>query len=162
MFIYKGWHSFGRKEKWVLAFICLLQTMRFGARYIFSLNLGLFGQTVFSMYFHIKRTVDDSLNLSLTVDWRIRIITKDVEHMTFIHLIIFIMNIIILAGPWNTRTFHRVIAYHSINGHQNQGFSFYWPHKWGLSVIPLHPVLKDMGQCYCYRKRKLCKLERDP
>lgn len=25
MFIYKGWHSFGRKEKWVLVLICLLQ-----------------------------------------------------------------------------------------------------------------------------------------
>lgn len=103
--------SFGRKEKWVLVLICLLQTMRFGACYIFSLNLGLFCQTVFSMYFHTERTVDDFLNLSLTVDWRIRIITKDVEQMTFIHLIIFIMNIIILADPWNTRTFHWVIAY---------------------------------------------------
>lgn len=111
MFIYKGWHSFGRKEKWVLALICLLQTTWFGACYVFSLNLGLFCQTVFSTYFHIERTVDDSLNLSLTVDWKIRIITKDVEQMTFIHLIFFIMNIIILAGPWNTRTFHRVIAY---------------------------------------------------
>lgn len=60
--------SFGRKEKWVLVLICLLQTMRFGACYIFSLNLGLFCQTVFSMYFHTERTVDDFLNLSLTVD----------------------------------------------------------------------------------------------
>ena len=65
----------------------------------------------FSTYFHIERTVDDSLNLSLIVDGKIRIITKDVEQMTFIHLIIFIMNIITLAGPCNTRTFHRVIAY---------------------------------------------------
>lgn len=111
MFIYKGWHSFERKEKWVLVLICLLQTMRFGACYVFSLNLGLFCQTEFSKYFHIERTVDDSLNLSLIVDGKIRIITKDVEQMTFMHLIIFIMNIITLAGPWNTRTFHRVIAY---------------------------------------------------
>lgn len=151
MFIYKGWHSFGRKEKWVLVLICLLQTMRFGAHYVFSLKLGLFCQTVFSTYFHIERTVDDSLNLSLTVDWKIRIITKDVEQMIFIHLIIFIMNIIILTGPWNTRTFHWVIAYFitvSV-GTRTRAFPFYWPHKWGFSVIPLHPVLKDMGQCYC-------------
>lgn len=128
-----------------------LTNMRFEAHYVFSLKLGLFCQTVFSTYFHIERTVDDSLNLSLTVDWKIRIITKDVEQMTFIHLIIFIMNIIILTGPWNTRTFHWVIAYFitvSV-GTRTRAFPFYWPHKWGFSVIPLHPVLKDMGQCYC-------------
>lgn len=82
-----------------MVLICLSTNVVIWGMLRFLLELWLFCQTGLSKYFlHRKRTVDDS-NLSLIVDGKIRIITKDVEQMTFIHLIIFIMNIITPAGP---------------------------------------------------------------
>lgn len=160
VFIYKSWHSFGGKD--FGTDLPLINYVILGTLHL--LPEPWFCQTMFSRYFHIKRTVDNSLNLSLTVDWMIRIITKDVEQMTFISLIIFIVNIIIVAGPWNTRTFHWVIAYYNmvLMGTRTRAFPFIG-HRGDVSLLfPCIAILKDMGQCYYYNKSKLCTLWSDP
>lgn len=134
----KRWHIFRRKESDVLYFSASCKLHDFGQVTSTPWILNTVKQCSPGIFISKEQLMAPWLEQQqFTESW-------DVEQKTFISLIIFIMDIIIVAGPWNTRTFHWVIARYimALMVIQARGFSFYWPRRWCFSIIPLHHGIK--------------------